>query len=157
MTEISLYLPEIVCLVMALVLFFAPVCSWRYSTAWGLAVVAGIAAVGACLWSWPLQGEPFFAGIYRVDFFSQLIKTALALGYLFVVAISKDPQTLRPATWHEFPLFSAAVDDRNDDDGQRHRAVDPLHRHGEVRLPALHRRRPAPQPASSALRVPPST
>lgn len=105
MTEISLYLPEIVCLVMALVLFFAPVCSWRYSTAWGLAVVAGIAAVGACLWSWPLQGEPFFAGIYRVDFFSQLIKTALALGYLFVVAISKDPQTLRPATWHEFPLF----------------------------------------------------
>jgi NADH-quinone oxidoreductase subunit N len=105
MADIILFLPEIVCLVMALVLFFAPVCAWRYSTAWGIAIVAGIAAVSACLWTWPMEGEPFFAGIYRIDFFSQLVKTALALGYLLVVAISRDPRTLRPATWHEFPLF----------------------------------------------------
>jgi len=105
MTDVLLFLPEIVCLVMALLLFFAPVCSLRYNTAWGMAVFAGIAATAASLYTWPLAGEPFFPGIYRVDFFSQLIKTALALGFLAVVTISKDPRTLRAATWHEFPLF----------------------------------------------------
>ena len=29
MADIILFLPEIVCLVMALVLFFSPVCPWR--------------------------------------------------------------------------------------------------------------------------------
>jgi len=105
MADLILFLPEIVCLVMALFLFFAPVCAWRYNTAWGIAVIAGIVAVGASLYTWPLSGEPFFPGIYRVDFFSQLVKTALAVGYLLVVVISKDPRTLRAATWHEFPLF----------------------------------------------------
>ena len=73
MADVLLFLPEIVCLVMALLLFFAPVCSLRYGTAWGVAVFAGIAATAASLYTWPLSGEPFFPGIYRVDFFSQFI------------------------------------------------------------------------------------
>ena len=54
MFDVLLFLPETVCLVMALLLFLAPVLSLRYRTAWAMALVAGIAAVTACLWT--LQG-----------------------------------------------------------------------------------------------------
>ena len=105
MVDVSLFLPELVFLVMAVFLFFAPVCSLRYGTTWAMAVVAAIAAVAACLWTWPLTGEPFAPGIYRVDFFSQLMKTGLALTYVLVVGIGRAPHTLRPSAWREFPLF----------------------------------------------------
>ncbi|HIM56641.1 MAG TPA: hypothetical protein EYM39_08055, partial [Candidatus Latescibacteria bacterium] len=67
MFDVLLFLPETVCLVMALLLFLAPVLSLRYRTAWAIALVAGIAAVTACLWTLHLEGEPFSPGIYRVD------------------------------------------------------------------------------------------
>ncbi len=105
MFDVLLFLPETVCLVMALLLFLAPVLSLRYRTAWAMALVAGIAAVAACLWTLHLEGEPFFPGIYRVDFFSQLVKTFLALGYLLAVVISREPRTVREAARLELPLF----------------------------------------------------
>ena len=105
MADAVLFLPEAVCLVMGLLLFFCPVCALPYRTTWAVALIAGVAAVAACLWTWTLEGEPFFPGIYRVDFFSQLVKTFLALGYLLVVVISREPRTLRETAWLELPMF----------------------------------------------------
>jgi len=104
-TDALLFLPETICLVMALLLFMAPVLQWSYRTAWGMALMGGVAAVAACLWTLHLEGEPFFPGIYRVDFFSQLIKTFLALGYLLVILVSREPRTVRESARLELPMF----------------------------------------------------
>ena len=100
-----LFAPELVCLIVGLVLFFAVVLGWSYSTSRGIAMVFGIVMVAACLWTLPLQGEPFFPGIYAVDFFSQLLKTALAVGFLFVAVASAEPLTVDRSGWGEMPLF----------------------------------------------------
>ncbi len=105
MENAILFAPEIVCLTMGLALFFSAVLGWSYRTARGIAMVSGIAMIAACLWTLFLEGEPFFPGIYAVDFFSQLIKTALAVGFLFAVIASAEPLTVDRRGWLELPLF----------------------------------------------------
>ncbi len=105
MENAILFAPEIICLIMGLVLFFATVLDWSYPTTRGIAIASGIAMIAACLWTLSLEGEPFFPGIYAVDFFSQLIKTALAVGFLFVVIASANPLTVDRNGWLEVPLF----------------------------------------------------
>jgi len=105
MENAILFAPELICLLMGLVLFFATVLNWSYRTTRGIAIASGIAMIAACLWTLPLEGEPFFPGIYAVDFFSQLIKTALAVGFLFVVIASANPLTVDRNGWLEVPLF----------------------------------------------------
>ncbi|MFP6643645.1 MAG: NADH-quinone oxidoreductase subunit N [Candidatus Latescibacterota bacterium] len=105
MSDMALFLPETVCLLGALVLFCAQVFGARYGVVWGLALLSGVAAVVASVWTWPLAGEPFFPGVYRVDFFSQFVKAIIAGGFLFVAAISGRPQTVRSDAWAEMPMF----------------------------------------------------
>ena len=105
MENAILFAPELICLIMGLVLFFCTVLNRSYRTTRGIAIAAGIAMIAACLWTLPLEGEPFFPGIYAVDFFSQLIKTALAVGFLFVVIASANPLTVDRNGWLEVPLF----------------------------------------------------
>ena len=105
MADAVLFLPETVCLVVALLLLLAPLLSLRYRTAWIAALVGGVGAVAACLWTLHLEGEPFFPGIYRVDFFSQLVKTFLALGYVLAVVVSREPRTVRETARLELPMF----------------------------------------------------
>ncbi len=105
MTDLILFLPETVCLLAALAVFVAQVAGARYTVAWVLSLVGGLAAVAACIHTWPLAGEPFFPGIYRVDFFSQLVKTFLAAGFLVVAAVARQPRTTREEAWPELPLF----------------------------------------------------
>ena len=105
MTDFILFLPETVCLLAALAIFVAQVAGARYTVAWGLSLAGGLAAVAACIHTWPLSGEPFFPGIYRVDFFSQLVKTFLAAGFLVVAAVARQPRTTREEAWPELPLF----------------------------------------------------
>lgn len=101
----TLFLPETVCLLGALALFVAQVTGARYGVTWGLALMSGLAAMGAAIWTWGLAGEPFYPGIYQVDFFSQFIKTILAGGFVFVAAISGRPSTVRDDAWAELPMF----------------------------------------------------
>ena len=105
MDNAILFAPEIVCLIMGLVLFFCPVLGWSYGTTRGIAIASGVLAVAASLWTLPLQGEPFFQGIYAIDFFSQLLKTALAIGFTLVVIVSDEPLTVDRNGWTELPLF----------------------------------------------------
>ena len=105
MSDLALFLPEAVCLLGALVLFGAQTMGARYRVTWVLALAAGILAFAGAVWTWPLSGEPFFPGIYRVDFFSQFVKTIIAGGFVFVAAISTRPQTVRADAWSELPMF----------------------------------------------------
>jgi len=105
MADALLFAPEIACLLAGLALFFCPVFEASYRTTWGLALFAALVITATCIWSLPLEGEPFAPGIYRVDFFSQLLKAVLALGFLLVVILSRTPQTLERSSWVEFPMF----------------------------------------------------
>ena len=105
MSDVLLFAPELVLLLFALALFCCPLFELSYRLTRQLALVSGVAALAACLWTLDMTGEPFSPGIYRVDFFSQSMKIALALGYLAVVAISSRPQTTDRAAWLEYPLF----------------------------------------------------
>jgi NADH-quinone oxidoreductase subunit N len=103
--DVLLFLPETVCLLGALVLFGAHMLGAGYAPVRGLALLAGLGATAAAVWTWPLSGEPFFPGIYRVDAFSQFVKAILAGGYLLVVAISDRPHTTRDGSRLEVPMF----------------------------------------------------
>ena len=105
MADLLLFAPELALLLLGLALFFCPVLELSYRVTWSLAMAAGVVALGVGLWTLELAGAPFAPGIYAVDFFSQFVKVALALGYLLVVAISRRPQTLDRATWLEFPML----------------------------------------------------
>jgi NADH-quinone oxidoreductase subunit N len=105
MADALLFAPEIALIATGLLLFFCPVFETKYSTAWALALLGGLLSLAAALWTLGQNGEPFAPGIYRVDYFSQLIKAALALGFVLVVAISHQPNTLDRSAWVEFPMF----------------------------------------------------
>jgi NADH-quinone oxidoreductase subunit N len=105
MNNLMLFLPETVCLLGALALFAAQVFGARYTVVWITSMLCGVAATFASVWTWDLKGEPFFPGVYHVDFFSQFIKAMLAAGFLFVATISSRPQTVRSDAWSELPMF----------------------------------------------------
>jgi NADH-quinone oxidoreductase subunit N len=105
MEHTLLFAPEIICLILGLVLFFCPVFEASHRTVYCVSIIGGIFILAACGYSLSLEGEPFFPGIYKVDFFSQLIKTALALGFLFITISCRNPLTVHASAWAELPLF----------------------------------------------------
>lgn len=105
MENAILFAPEIACLMMGLVLFFCPVLNIPHRTVYSLSIVSGLVVLGASIYTLPLQGEPFFPNIYKVDFFSQLIKSALGLGFLAVAITCRNPLTFHHSAWAELPLF----------------------------------------------------
>lgn len=107
MSNFVLFLPETLCLLLSLVLFFGTIVSAGYARIWAMSLVGGAIILGATLWTLPMSGEPFFEGIYRVDFFSQLVKVVLAAGFLLVVIVSREPKTLRESAWLEYPMLLA--------------------------------------------------
>ncbi len=105
MSDALLFAPELALIITGLALFACPIFESRYRTAWLLALFGGALALLAALWTLGASGQPFAQGIYRVDFFSQFAKAALALGFLLVVAISSQPNTIDRSAWVEFPMF----------------------------------------------------
>ncbi|MBT3604107.1 MAG: NADH-quinone oxidoreductase subunit N [Candidatus Latescibacteria bacterium] len=105
MENAILFAPEIVCLIMGLILFFSTVFNASHPTVYALSIFTGVLALAASIYTLPLSGEPFFPGIYKVDFFSQLIKTALALGFLCVTITCRNPLTFHKSAWAELPFF----------------------------------------------------
>lgn len=105
--DLLLFGPEAACLVLALVLFVCAVTSVRAATAWAIALIGSLAVCAVAIAALATRGEPFSPGIYRADFFSQSVKLVLAAGLAVTVALSRRPQTLRPAGWTELPMFLA--------------------------------------------------
>lgn len=105
MENALLFAPEIACLIMALVLFFCTVFEVSHRTVYGLAIFTGLLLLATSIYTLSLNGEPFFPNIYKVDFFSQLIKVALAFGFLCVAITCRNPLTVHTSAWAELPLF----------------------------------------------------
>ncbi len=105
MENALLFAPEIACLIMALVLFFGTVFQASHRTVYGLGIFTGLLLLATSAYTLSLNGEPFFPHIYKVDFFSQLIKVALAFGFLCVAITCRNPLTVHNSAWAELPLF----------------------------------------------------
>ncbi len=105
MSDALLFAPELALIVTGLALFACPIFEFRYRTAWLLAAAGGALSLAAALLTIDMSGQPFAVGIYRVDFFSQFAKAALALGFVLVAVISHRPETLDRSAWVEFPMF----------------------------------------------------
>jgi NADH-quinone oxidoreductase subunit N len=105
MHDLLLFLPEIVCLCAALLLFALSMLGLEYGALRRAALCGGVAAIGAALLTLHMTGEPFAPRIYRVDLFSQLVKTGLGVGLLGVLLLSRDSGGLSRWNRREFPLF----------------------------------------------------
>ncbi|MBK8482673.1 MAG: NADH-quinone oxidoreductase subunit N [Proteobacteria bacterium] len=105
--ELLLFLPESVVLLGALLVFVLSVgaCGPRATRLAGLA--AALVALGAALFSlyYGPAGEPFAAGILRVDTFSQLLKAGLALGLLLTLLLAGELKTVRAGARVDLPFF----------------------------------------------------
>ncbi len=105
MTNAILFLPETVTLLTALAVFLCIIFKASVPGTARVALGGSALILGACLYTIGESGEPFFPGIYRVDFFSQLLKTVFAVGLLLVLVLGHSPPTLRRDARREFPLF----------------------------------------------------
>lgn len=105
LSNVLLFAPEASLSLGALALFVGSLIGLPYRQIWliSLLVSATSAALGG--YTLLLSGEPFFPGIYRVDLFSQLIKTGLAAGVLLVLALGRELETVRPSARVDTPLF----------------------------------------------------
>jgi NADH-quinone oxidoreductase subunit N len=100
----SLYLPELTLLFMALVFFFASLGNLKESRLRSLGLLLSAVAVVASVYSYGLKGSLFFDA-YRVDAFSQIFKVLITFGLLIVIYLGEGlygiDDTLRP----EYYLF----------------------------------------------------
>ena len=86
-----LFLPESILLVIILILLCLTLAKNSLSdqTLCALMTIAGIAVLGASLYTVRPWGNIFFA-TYRVDLLSQVFKIILSLAYLFTILLSKN-------------------------------------------------------------------
>jgi len=105
MNDVVLFVPEILCLAGALAAFGASVGGRSYKTVWLVSLLGALAAMAAALCTLGFSGEPFFPGIYRVDFFSQLLKVGLGGGLFLVLLLCRELTTVRPGARLDTPLF----------------------------------------------------
>ena len=105
MGDLKLFIPEAVVLLAALVAFAMSAFAKRYRSVWAATTFFAVGAVVASALMLDAQGEPFFAGIYRVDLFSQLLKLALTVGLLLVLLISRELPSMRPTARVDLPIF----------------------------------------------------
>lgn len=103
---IMLLLPELVLCLMALILFFCTLGSFRTAMlqklSLGLALLGLVAAVVAL----PMEGMLFF-DTYRVDLFSQLFKIILTLGLLLTLWAGPELRGIQKKLHAEYYLFLA--------------------------------------------------
>lgn len=105
MGDLKLFLPEAVVLAAALVAFVMSIFTERYRNIWAATTVMAFAAVAAAIVGFNFVGEPFFAGIYRVDRFSQLLKLGLTIGLALTLLVSRDLPSVRRSSRNDLPIF----------------------------------------------------
>ena len=105
MDKFLLFLPETVLLLGALGALILSIADRSTQAAWRWGVFVGAAGLAAAVATLGSSGEPFYPGIYRVDFFSQLLKVGLALGLLLATLLGRDPSMVRPLARVDIPFF----------------------------------------------------
>lgn len=100
----TLFLPELALLFMALVFFFASLANLKETRLQGLGLLFSAIAVLVTVSSYGMEGSLFF-NAYRVDAFSQMFKVIITFGLFIVIYLGKGlygiDNTLRP----EYYLF----------------------------------------------------
>ena len=102
--SITAFLPELVLLLGALVLFFVTLGQSRSKVAKTVAVATAVTAIVAsalCV----NQQTTLFDGAYRVDLFSQALKLVFACGFTLILLLSGKLDDIRPDVKPEYYLF----------------------------------------------------
>ena len=105
MGSLELFLPECTVLLGALVAFLLSVLRVPQRVAWGAALLMALASVVVSALYLTATGEPFFAGIYRVDALSQLLKLGIALGLFLTLLAASDMGSVREHARLDVPIF----------------------------------------------------
>lgn len=105
MSDLALFLPELVVLAGALVLFVLSVLEAPSEQLQGAGLIAALGATVASFVTLDAVGEPFFEGIYKVDHFSQLLKLGLTAGLTLVMLLSRELRTVRRSVRPDVPFF----------------------------------------------------
>jgi NADH-quinone oxidoreductase subunit N len=100
------FLPELVLMTGALVLFFISLGESRSGQARWAALCTALATLGACVACIGSEAV-LFDGAYRVDQFSQLLKCVFAFGFVVILVLSDDLPDIRREIQPEYYLFMA--------------------------------------------------
>jgi len=107
MGDLTLFIPELLVLLTALVAFVGSIWGGRYKVAWAATTLTAIAALVATALMLDARGEPFFPGMYAVDLFSQLMKLGLTAGLVLTLLVSDDLPSARKVARLDLPVFLA--------------------------------------------------
>jgi len=107
MGDLTLFVPELLVLLTAVVAFVGSIAGPRYKLVWAFTTVCALAAVVASALTLFAHGEPFFPGIYRVDLFSQLLKLGLTTGLALTLLLSDELPSVRRVARLDVPMFLA--------------------------------------------------
>jgi NADH-quinone oxidoreductase subunit N len=105
MGDWTLFIPELTILAGALVAFAMSAFGASRAMTWGVSVVMAIAGVVATLTKINAAGEPFFAGIYNVDSFSQTLKLGIVVGLLLTTLLAGPAGSFRKSVRVDVPIF----------------------------------------------------
>lgn len=103
-SHLTAFVPELVLLVGALVLFFVALGEARAQRAKRVALATALAALLASLFCLGQQAT-LFDGAYRVDLFSQALKVVFGFGFVLILLLSGDLEDIRPDVKPEYYLF----------------------------------------------------
>ncbi len=103
-SAVMLFLPELVLLSLALVLFVISLGDPQVRVARVAATAGSLVCLGICLLSLGQQGT-LFHGAYRVDAFSQVLKLVFSIGLFLVLLLSGELSDIRPDIRPEYYLF----------------------------------------------------
>ena len=104
MQNFMAYLPELVLLAGALVLFVITLGENQGRLARMASLGVALAVIGACVLSF-CQEATLFSGAYRVDGFSQMLKLVFACGFFLVLLLSGSLGDIREEVKPEYYLF----------------------------------------------------
>lgn len=105
MGDLTLFIPEAVVLAGALLAFAMSIVGASYRAVWIVSILAAIAGLVATALYLDASGEPFFANIYMVDPFSQLLKLGIVAGLVLTLLAAQNPASFRARVRCDAPLF----------------------------------------------------
>lgn len=105
MDDFLLFLPEAAALIAGLIGLILAASSASYRVVWAISVALGGVVLTATAMSLDASGSPFFAGIYQVDTFSQVLKLGIAGGLFLTLLCGGDLGSVRPKVRTDVPFF----------------------------------------------------
>tara|TARA_R110002096_G_scaffold434832_1_gene658130 strand:- start:136166 stop:137572 length:1407 start_codon:yes stop_codon:yes gene_type:complete len=111
MNQPELFCPEFALLLGALLSFACTAIGTTTRVAWLVSITVALIAVGTSAVALSYQGQPFDAGMYSVDAFSQVLKLGISVALAFAIAISQRQDSTRASARTEvhFVLYLSAL------------------------------------------------